>query len=139
MSPIVSSDKYTSVRIREEYLRAAYDMALSIYKPCCTRLKNFHGSFTDPYKLLPALASLLEITSTWLPVPFANSTPVCAVRVVNCNLSLIEVKVASLLLRLAQIVAKQTPVPVWYHYLTPIITSADSVTTRRERVKAFSH
>ncbi len=33
---------------------------------CYIRPRSFHSSFTHPYKMLPALASLFEITSTWL-------------------------------------------------------------------------
>ena len=42
--------------------------------PYCTRPRNFHNSFTNPYLMPAALSSGFEITSTWLPIPFANST-----------------------------------------------------------------
>ena len=42
-------------------------------EPYCTGARSFHHSFKHPYKMLSALASLFEITSTWLPIPLANS------------------------------------------------------------------
>lgn len=43
----------------------------------CTIPRSFHDSFTHPYYMLSALISLLEITSTWLPIPFMVSYSLC--------------------------------------------------------------
>ncbi len=70
---LLCNDKYTSVYISikstSERQTPSIEKVLTLSTPC-TRPRSFHNSFTHPLSNALCSPSLLEITSTWLPIPF---------------------------------------------------------------------
>ena len=71
--PVHMSGKYTCIRTYAPILPQncmPWQTGHPNVEPWYARPRSFHDSFTNPYKTLPALISLFQITSTWLPIPF---------------------------------------------------------------------